>query len=274
MKTTIFNPENLNTSNTASPWWAAQKTSANKLVGFNELKHGILSRNTVLGHESLADYESLVNSLIDEHKPAGATEQVLVEELASVIWRKRRVLLAEGAAINQGVKNSLSRAKSVILAAAPFEMGMSGERHNIMLMKDRTPQDVAELLRDAEDELENTFVTMSILEEGGDRAYKRALLTLKPCTRSIWESYLDKKKYSACAIDLNDFLQKHVLLNCSNNEKLLRHHSEIMNQTIGEGLQPTRLEKFLPYETHLDSKFERTLDQLLKIKVLRTSKTA
>ena len=36
-------------------------------VRFNALKHGILSRDTVLSHESHADYESLVNSLMDEH---------------------------------------------------------------------------------------------------------------------------------------------------------------------------------------------------------------
>ena len=67
-----------------------------EIVRFNALKHGILSRYTVLSHENHADYESLVNSLMDEHLPAGATEQHLVEELASVIWRKRRVLQAEG----------------------------------------------------------------------------------------------------------------------------------------------------------------------------------
>ena len=63
-----------------------------EVVRFNALKHGILSRYTVLSHESHADYDSLVNSLMDEHLPAGATEQHLIEELASVIWRKRRVL--------------------------------------------------------------------------------------------------------------------------------------------------------------------------------------
>ena len=75
-----------------------------EIVRFNALKHGILSRYTVLSHENHADYESLVNSLMDEHLPAGATEQHLVEELASVIWRKRRVLQAEGATINKGLK--------------------------------------------------------------------------------------------------------------------------------------------------------------------------
>lgn len=75
-----------------------------EVVRFNAMKHGILSRYTVLSHESHADYESLVNSLMDEHLPAGATEQHLIEEMASVIWRKRRVLQAEGATINRSLR--------------------------------------------------------------------------------------------------------------------------------------------------------------------------
>jgi hypothetical protein len=102
-----------------------------EVVRFNAMKHGILSRYTVLSHENHADYESLVNSLMDEHLPAGATEQHLIEELASVIWRKRRVLQAEGATINKGLKESARSAKTVIPAAAPFEMGLSGEGTDI-----------------------------------------------------------------------------------------------------------------------------------------------
>ncbi len=36
-------------------------------------------------------------ALIEEHQPAGMTEVHLVEELAGIIWRKRRVLQVEGA---------------------------------------------------------------------------------------------------------------------------------------------------------------------------------
>jgi hypothetical protein len=49
------------------------------------------------------------NSLMDEHLPAGATEQHLIEELASIIWRKRRVLQAEGASINRRLAQPESR---------------------------------------------------------------------------------------------------------------------------------------------------------------------
>ena len=115
-----------------------------EVVRFNALKHGILSRYTVLSHENHADYESLVNSLMDEHLPAGATEQHLIEELASVIWNKRRVLQAEGATINKGLKESARSAKTVIPAAAPFEIGLSGENTDIRNLMDLKPEDVVE----------------------------------------------------------------------------------------------------------------------------------
>jgi hypothetical protein len=69
-------------------------------VRFNALKHGILSKLTVLAHEDAGEFADLLAGLIEEHRPAGITERHLVEELATIIWRKRRVLLAEGTAIN------------------------------------------------------------------------------------------------------------------------------------------------------------------------------
>lgn len=125
-------------------------------VRFNALKHGILSRYTVLSHENHADYESLVNSLMDEHLPAGATEQHLIEELASVIWRKRRVLQAEGATINKGLKESSLNAKTVIPAAAPFELGLSGDNTDIRDLMDLSPENVAESQQFARYDLDAT----------------------------------------------------------------------------------------------------------------------
>jgi hypothetical protein len=53
------------------------------------------------------------------------TERHLIEELATIIWRKRRVLLAEGAKINEGLKSAVNSAASVIKSAAPFQRGMA-----------------------------------------------------------------------------------------------------------------------------------------------------
>jgi hypothetical protein len=245
-----------------------------EVVRFNALKHGILSRYTVLTHESHADYESLVNSLMDEHLPAGATEQHLIEELASVIWRKRRVLQAEGATINKGLKESASSAKTVIPAAAPLEMGLSGENTDIRNLMDMSPEDVTESHKNAWNEIDATNKASVILRKGGDRAYDKALRTLLPVTREWWQNYVDDEAYPADAPGLATFISKHVTPLINNQEKKSRHHDAIVNQTIGEGLQAYKLEKLFRYETHLDRKFERTLAMLIKLKDLRSSRTA
>jgi len=77
-------------------------------VALNAVKHGILSKLVVLPHEDEAEFSELLAALVDEHQPSGMTEQHLVEELAGIIWRKRRVLIAEGAIINRNLADSLS----------------------------------------------------------------------------------------------------------------------------------------------------------------------
>ena len=244
------------------------------VVRFNALKHGILSRYTVLSHENHADYESLVNSLMDEHLPAGATEQPLIEELASVIWRKRRVLQAEGATINKGLKESARSAKTVIPAAAPFEMGLSGEHTDIRDLMDLKTEDVAESQRAARHDLDATNKASAILRKGGERAYDKALRALLPDSREWWESHVEEEEYTADAEGLANFISEHLSPLCHQQEKASRHHDAIVNQTIGEGLQAYKLEKLSRYETHLDRKFERTLAMLIKLKDLRRSRTA
>ena len=244
------------------------------VVRFNALKHGILSRYTVLSHENYADYESLVNSLMDEHLPAGATEQHLIEELASVIWRKRRVLQAEGATINKGLKESARSAKTVIPAAAPFEMGFSGEDTDIRHLMDLKPEDVIESQRTARHDLDATNKASAILRKGGDRAYDQALRALLSDSREWWESQVEEDEYTADAEGLASFISDHLFPLCCQQEKEARHHDAIVNQTIGEGLQAYKLEKLSRYETHLDRKFERTLAMLIKLKDLRSNRTA
>ena len=60
-------------------------------------RHGILSRETVLPWEDVQEYETLHEGLVAEHEPDGPTESHLVEELAGIMWRKRRLRQAEGA---------------------------------------------------------------------------------------------------------------------------------------------------------------------------------
>ena len=64
---------------------------------------GVLSRYTVLPWEDAEEYRALVAAPVAEHAPQGPTEEHLVEELAGVLWRKRRLRLAEAAAHRRGL---------------------------------------------------------------------------------------------------------------------------------------------------------------------------
>jgi hypothetical protein len=71
---------------------------------FNAVRHGVLSVHTLLPWEDKAEYESLLGALVEEHAPHGATEEHLLEEIAGVIWRKRRLRLAEAASYRLGLE--------------------------------------------------------------------------------------------------------------------------------------------------------------------------
>ena len=66
-----------------------------------------LSRYTVLPWEDADEYRDLVAALVAEHAPQGPTEEHLVEELAGILWRKRRLRLAEAAAHRRGLEDTL-----------------------------------------------------------------------------------------------------------------------------------------------------------------------
>ena len=168
---------------------------------------------------------------------------------------------------------SVNTRVTVIPAAAPFEMGLSGEGTDIRNLMDLRPEEVTESQRTARHDVDATNKASAILRKGGDRAYDKALRALLPDTREWWQEYVDDEEYTADATGLAAFITEHVTPLVYQQEKESRHHDAIVNQALGEGLHAYKLEKLSRYETHLDRKFERTLAMLIKLKDLRSSRT-
>lgn len=61
----------------------------------NAFKHGVLSVSVVSTEEDHAGFNNLLTQLVTEHQPATATECVLVERLAILFWRERRLAQTE-----------------------------------------------------------------------------------------------------------------------------------------------------------------------------------
>jgi len=88
-----------------------------EITRFNAMKHGLLSRYTVLPWEDGEEYQTLVASLFAEHTPDGPTEEHLVEELAGILWRKRRLRLAETTTYSHGLHDALKSYRDTAEAA-------------------------------------------------------------------------------------------------------------------------------------------------------------
>jgi len=67
----------------------------------NATKHGVFSKVVVLKGESRVEYERLLAGLWKTLQPESALEELLVDKLATISWRQRRLLLAEGAEIRK-----------------------------------------------------------------------------------------------------------------------------------------------------------------------------
>ena len=256
------------------------RTGGYNTIRFNALKHGVLSRHTVLAHEDGAEFGDLLAALVTEHQPAGPTETHLVEELAGAIWRKRRVLQAEGASINRGLL-AVSKARhdrptdtdGPAQAAVPFEPKMADTRLNspVELVEAirETPTETRQRAIDAEVDLAATLRAAEILRRGGVRAYERALRALVGSSAGWFADNLGDGAVEATAESLAKFIDEDLLPFCRQMVVEVQSHEAVKAQTLGEGLQAHRLEKLNRYETHLDRKFERTLAMLLKLKELR-----
>jgi hypothetical protein len=83
------------------------ETGSTEITRFNALRHGVLSGYTVLPWEDAEEYRALVAALAAEHGPQGPTEEHLVEELVGILWRKRRLRLAEAAAHRRGLYDTM-----------------------------------------------------------------------------------------------------------------------------------------------------------------------
>jgi hypothetical protein len=69
------------------------------IVSTNATKHSILSDRLIIDGEKTADYAKLLQELGTALNPVGLVEAALVERIAISMWRQRRLVRAEAAAL-------------------------------------------------------------------------------------------------------------------------------------------------------------------------------
>src|SRR6516165_10404318 len=238
---------------------------------FNALRHGVLSRYTVLPWEDADEYQAIVAALVGEYTPQGPTEEHLVEEIAGIMWRKRRLRLAEAAAHRRGLEETLESYRETVKVAL-VHLGAT----------------VADTQEDMADMAADEAMTRRALEllgskrndayEAGLAAYEAGLAALREDIQSLWADRLardpdklgeDEQPATADVEGLRRFLEGEVLPWFDNRRKELANRPLIREQAFGEALDPDKLERLGRYEIHLDRKLERMLAMLLRLKDLR-----
>jgi hypothetical protein len=261
---------------------ATSESAGTELTRFNALRHGVLSRYTVLPWEDADEYSMLVASLVAEHRPQGPTEEHLVEELAGVLWRKRRLRLAEAAAHRRGLENSFSEYRHTAKAALAH-LSKANESADVSEAVRISAEDTDSELRDLDEDEAIARRALEILESQRNDAYEAALAELREDTQHWWTDTLKlepdeleegEELASADVEGLRGFLESKVLPWFEERREAISRRPLLRDQAFGESLDPDKLERLGRYEVHLDRKLERMLSMLFRLKELREATNA
>jgi hypothetical protein len=248
----------------------------------NALKHGILSRVTVLPWEDPREYKILLSALVAEHAPEGPTEEHLVEELCGIIWRKRRVRIAEAAVYREKLRQKASDYIGPNQLASAALLPLTGESESKASIPQAVAATAAETARDLRGVKRDEGMTeraLNILKAGGPDAYRYALGALRHDTREYWQDCLsdppdDGLTYVTTAEALKAWVEHYWSAWYAQPIAELQHRDAIREQALGIAYAADGLEVPARYEIHLDRKLERTLALLIRLRELRQPATA
>lgn len=230
---------------------------------FDPIKHGVLSRHIALPWEDREALEEILRGLLVEHAPQGPTAYHLVEDLAGVIWRKRRLLQAEGAAIRERlfeVATGYNHEKVARYALAHKDENIRANVRDIVADRLPEPEDAARDL---------AMIGRALTAAGSAKrgAYQAALRLLDKETLEVWEAEAmdntdpDAGGYERNADGLREFLEANRiwLEHCIEDAEKA---PEVTDQVHGMAIDIRDLERIARIEAHLDAKMQRLLGLL------------
>jgi hypothetical protein len=253
----------------------------------------------VMKTESQADYDSLVTSLRNACQPKGALEEILVEKLAAILWRYRRLITAESGEIGENLsshgRTDVRLKEHDHLEAEVLRRRDSGQGVIGMIYDPGFLSDCLRELHNLRDSIKaNGFSRSSKDRAVLQKLYGRQISLsgdiqfLKYDRGSLYDVYQDLS-YTAAATE--EDRQKTPNLATPQRcrdlvvqaiEKEIQRLTEIQNalnesdpeQTELEKLRRNvpdadRMERLLRYEASLERAFDRTLAQLERLQEIR-----
>lgn len=235
----------------------------------NATRHGLRAASLALPWEDPGEFARLREDLVAEHAPQGPTEAALVDELTGVLWRLRRVHVAEAAAWRSGFRETLARyngREELVGAAVPAAIGTDTEVGALALTGPEKA--IAAERRDARRVTETVQLALSILDRGGSVA--EAAAALLDGTRDWWAEHAEEEEVGGDDPEaLREFLAGTVLRWSRGRELVLTNRDAIHLQAAGQAFHGDRLDLVGKYEVHLHRSLVRVLAMLSSLQERR-----
>jgi hypothetical protein len=255
----------------------------------NALKHGIFSKTVLWKEESQSEFDSLLNELLNDLQPEGGLEELLVEKLATLAWRHRRLLLAESAEIRKNMEfvesdqRDLEREEAQEIARLALREGSRGliqKIHNPDLFE-RCQELLSRLRKQVERDGFNPKPDKEILRQiYGERRLNRL-------HENLYDSYenwlatselpeevrlrIGSASPENCRIRILRIIDEEILRlrrvqEAHTSVRTARTQLEIVSRNVPDG---PGLDRLLRYEASLERSFDRTLSQLERVQRMR-----
>jgi hypothetical protein len=253
----------------------------------NAIRYGIFSRVTVLPHESADAYDAHLLAFRVACDPQGGVEEFLVDKLASIAWRQRRILVAEYAEIRLGVElferdfrnqqTQLAERNATVTDDPDPDPGLIWDIGNPVVLAR-----CLEFLSEIELEIkhlgfEHPLVASHLLRIYGQDEHLRL---------TLYESYQRHAEVAGQLKENKDLssltpeeCQKAFLSELSSEMRRLQEYQrqrvllesdrmklEVLRRNVPES---AGLERLLKYGTSLDREFDRTMNRLERLQRMR-----
>ena len=285
VKVELFKKARIHNSSGPSTEFGKQNSSR------NAIKHGIFSEVAILPGEPREKYQSLLKELHETLQSEGRLEELLVEKLASLAWRQRRLLAAEGAEIREGseLREWDKQDREMQEAANPsraLDLGWSIFSDPGLIFRTHEPETLStcvELLNKLREEIESgAFIKerdTTVLEKiyGKSTEGRKTLHQ----TYLVWLDTAEKPEENRESGECSSFQQckDKVLAEIDMEIRRLRDYQQRQAsieseraklEVIRHGVpELARLDRLLRYEASLERAFDRALNQLERMQRLR-----
>jgi hypothetical protein len=260
----------------------------------NAVKHGIFAKVVLLSGEPTAQFDNLLKGIRNDLQPQGTLEEVLVEKLAALMWRYRRMLVAERAEIKiEREHNSRDAARrrldhekalAIELSKEISSRGLFGElgnwdsqRSGIELLK--TLQMLIALRGFSPETdftiLKKVFGCTSVFEISDKyiqlKGPEGSNISFKPTEPD--PSKLSEKERRVKFINLlQEIIQRaECRVELTEGHWMARLKMELVSAGVPEA---PRLDRILRYSASLERDFDRTLNQLERLQRMRRGQPA